>query len=740
MLDFTLDYVAILVRWLHLIAGIAWIGASFYFVWLDNHIEAPDPPDERVAGELWAVHGGGFYNSRKYVVSPPRLPERLHWFKWEAYWTWISGFTLFVLIYFAHPREYLISPDRPGLAAGWAIAISVALMLAAWVVYDLVCRSPLARDGRVLGTLVVVVVGLLGWGLSEIYSGRGVFIQIGAMIGTIMVANVAEVIIPGQRRMVAAMTAGTAPDPEDGRRGKQRSVHNNYLTLPVLLLMLSNHWASAYSDARPWLVLALVTAAGMLIRHFVNLRHKGRIVVALPIAALVLLGALGVYLAPRDDPAPGRGGRIRRDRADHRPAVCRMPRGRADPAGVLGGTRRGAPRHAGRDRHQRPAGLRSGRARHGHATRQPDRDDRRRAGARWALGPERRRGPLMEPTLIPTSLPEALELRAAHPGAVLIAGGTDLMVEMNFDQIRPERMIDLTRVAELTTWERRGARIRLGAGVDYTRIVRELHAELPALAIASRTVGSLQIRNRGTVGGNLGTASPAGDALPPLVATDASVELASVRGTRSMRVVDFLTGVKRNALAPDELIVAIDLPVARGPQQFSKVGTRNAMVIAVCSFALAIDAEARTIGTGIGSAAPGIPSADAAEQHLRGVLDERGLWERPGPLTDAETTRFGELVAAAAKPIDDVRGTAAYRLHALAVLARRTLDVGVGPTPRGSPRMRITMSVNGERLEVDGALGGREPPLRPSRATRPAGVQERVRAGRVRLVQRLPRW
>lgn len=279
----------------------------------------------------------------------------------------------------------------------------------------------------------------------------------------------------------------------------------------------------------------------------------------------------------------------------------------------------------------------------------------------------------MEVTLIPTSLSEALEMLAAYPDAVPIAGGTDLMVELNFDRRRPGRMIDLTRVGELSVHSRNGGTLRLGAGVTYTRIVDELHAAAPGLALASRTVGSPQIRNRGTVGGNLGTASPAGDALPPLVATHATVQLASLRGARSVAAADFCRAPKQNVREPDELIVAVDMPVAPGPQQFAKVGVRNAMVIAVCSFAIAIDVNARTVTTAIGSAAPTIVRAADAESFIAGVLDERGLWDRPAPLGDAELTRFGELVAAAARPIDDVRGSAAYRRHALGVLGQRTL-------------------------------------------------------------------
>ena len=263
-------------------------------------------------------------------------------------------------------------------------------------------------------------------------------------------------------------------------------------------------------------------------------------------------------------------------------------------------------------------------------------------------------------------------MKAAHPEALPIAGGTDVMVEINFDRQRPAAIIDLTRVADLNEWGMDGGFLRIGAGVTYTRIIDELGERLPGLAMASRTVGSPQIRNRGTVGGNLGSASPAGDAHPPLLASDALVELASSSGSRRLPVREFYTGPKRNAMRKDELIGAFLVEPAKGAQQFCKVGTRNAMVIAVCSFAIALDAERRQVGTGIGSAAPTPVTAGEAETFMEGVLDEGGLWDKRAGVEPSALNRFGELVAAAARPIDDVRGTAAYRRHALAVMARRT--------------------------------------------------------------------
>jgi CO/xanthine dehydrogenase FAD-binding subunit len=275
--------------------------------------------------------------------------------------------------------------------------------------------------------------------------------------------------------------------------------------------------------------------------------------------------------------------------------------------------------------------------------------------------------------LRPTSWADALAAKAEHPDAVPIAGGTDVMVELNFDHRRPAALLDLNPVAELTEWTPVGDRLRIGACVPYTRIIDELGARLPGLAMASRTVGSPQIRNRGTVGGNLGTSSPAGDAHPALLAGNAVVEVASVRGTRLIPVAEFYLGVKRNALAPDELVAAVHLPVARGPQQFAKVGTRNAMVIAVCAFGLALDPTEGRVGAAVGAAAPTPRRAVDAEAFLSGELAEHDRWASPDPLPDNVMRRFGDLVAAAATPIDDVRGSAAYRRHALAVLARRTL-------------------------------------------------------------------
>ena len=275
--------------------------------------------------------------------------------------------------------------------------------------------------------------------------------------------------------------------------------------------------------------------------------------------------------------------------------------------------------------------------------------------------------------LQPATWAEALQLKAVHPQAVPIQGGTDVMVELNFDRHRPEFLLDLSRVGEMAQWAPENGHIRLGAGVTYARILTELSDRLPGLAMASRTVGSPQIRNRGTVGGNLGAASPAGDAHPALLAAFAQVEVESVSGLRQIPVAEFYTGVKRNALSPDELIKAVLITPPTGPQQFCKIGTRNAMVISVAAFGLALHPDRKAVGTGIGSAAPTPRRALEAERFLAQSLTDDGLWEFRGALPDATSRRFADLVADAASPIDDVRGTARYRVHSLSVMARRAL-------------------------------------------------------------------
>ena len=275
--------------------------------------------------------------------------------------------------------------------------------------------------------------------------------------------------------------------------------------------------------------------------------------------------------------------------------------------------------------------------------------------------------------LQPLDWREALEAKAAHPEAVPIFGGTDVMVEINFARGRPQATLDLTRIPEIREWGEENGRLCVGAGVTYTRVIAELGYRLPGLAMASRAVGSPQIRNRGTVGGNLGTASPAGDGLPPLYASNAEVEIASTEGVRLVPVSEFIVGPKRNALRENELISAFYITEAEGPQQYSKIGPRNAMVIAVCSFGLALHPKEGKLGACIGSAGPTPIRAGDAEGFIEGMLEEGGLWESRAQIEESALRRFGEMVAAAARPIDDVRGTAEYRRHSVGVLAQRTL-------------------------------------------------------------------
>jgi uncharacterized membrane protein len=279
MSAYWLDWLSLLTRWAHLIVGIAWIGASFYFVWLDNHLDAPTDAalkDKGVAGELWAVHGGGFYNPQKYRLGPPQMPSQLHWFYWEAYSTWLTGFAMLVLVYFLDPALNLLDPARAAPAGFAGVAVALGFIVGGWLVYDGLCRSPLAKAGWMFQAVLALVLAQAAFALCWLFSGRGAFILFGAMLGTMMVANVAMVIIPGQRRMVAAIARGDTPNPVDAQRGKQRSVHNTYFTLPVLLTMISNHYAGITHAAHNALALVLLAAGGAAIRHWFVLRHRAR--------------------------------------------------------------------------------------------------------------------------------------------------------------------------------------------------------------------------------------------------------------------------------------------------------------------------------------------------------------------------------------------------------------------------------------------------------------------------------
>ena len=302
LLPYGLEWANLLVRWLHIITGIAWIGASFYFVWLDNSIRPPAPGSELakkgVSGELWAVHGGGFYNPQKYLVAPAELPRELHWFKWEAYSTWLSGFALLTIAYYFNAQAMMVDKSVADLSSLQAVGVGIAALVIGWVVYDLLCKSPLGKNDKWFGVTIFALLVSAAWALTHVLSGRAAYIHIGAMIGTIMVANVAMVIIPGQRKMVQAMSVGSLPDPQYGIKAKQRSVHNNYFTLPVLFIMISNHYAMTYQHRQAWVVLAFIMAAGVFIRHFFNLRHKGRVEWRYPAIGVALLLAVAVAIAP----------------------------------------------------------------------------------------------------------------------------------------------------------------------------------------------------------------------------------------------------------------------------------------------------------------------------------------------------------------------------------------------------------------------------------------------------------
>ncbi|MBL9203404.1 MAG: urate hydroxylase PuuD [Opitutaceae bacterium] len=343
-----IEFLSLLLRWLHLIAGIAWIGSSFYFIWLDNSLEPPpegsDAKKKGVSGELWAVHGGGFYNPQKYAVAPASLPERLHWFKWEAYTTWLSGTALLVVVYWLRAQTMMIDGGVAVLTPWQAIGIGAASMAGSWLIYDALCRSPVGKREGALGVVVFGLLTLLAWGLHQWLGGRAAFMHVGTAMGTIMVANVFFVIIPGQKKMVEAMRAGGLPDPIHGIRGKQRSVHNNYFTLPVLFIMISNHYASTYGHPHAWAILVLMMAAGVSIRHFFNRRHKGVLAWQWPVLGAVLLGAVAWWTAPRAIALPPVEGVVNFERVRgiigerclncHAPAPT-FPGLAAPPAGVL---------------------------------------------------------------------------------------------------------------------------------------------------------------------------------------------------------------------------------------------------------------------------------------------------------------------------------------------------------------------------------------------------------------------
>jgi uncharacterized membrane protein len=305
--SYATDWLNLLGRWLHVIAGIVWIGSSFYFIALDNHLRPPKESrdaDEGIGGEAWEIHGGGFYAIKKYLVAPRVLPETLHWFKWEAYTTWLSGFGLMIVLYYLNAHTYLIDPSVADLSTGEAVAISVGLLAAAWIVYDLLCRV-LASRPFVLAAVLLGLITFAAWGIGHLFSGRAMYLQVGAMIGTMMVGNVFFVIIPAHWELVRAKQAGRDPDPAANERAKLRSVHNNYLTLPVVFTMLSNHFPFTYGHSYAWLILVVLLVIGAWVRHFFNLRHLGRTVWWIPTSAAIAIAVLAILIRPQNESAAG---------------------------------------------------------------------------------------------------------------------------------------------------------------------------------------------------------------------------------------------------------------------------------------------------------------------------------------------------------------------------------------------------------------------------------------------------
>lgn len=291
------EWLNLAVRWVHMITGIAWIGASFYFIWLENHLDRRNPK-EGLSGDLWAIHGGGIYHLTKYKLAPPEMPEELHWFKWEAYATFLSGFTLLAVVYYLNAQLYLVAPGSD-LSSAAAIGISVGSLIAGWFIYTTLCDSPLGKKPALLGLVLFVLLIAAAWGFTQVFSGRAAFIHIGAIIGTIMVGNVFFIIMPAQSDLVGAIEAGREPDPALPAKGLLRSRHNNYFTLPVLFIMISNHFPSTYSFEYNWAILAGLAVLSVLVRHYFNTRHESqKFVWTLPAAALGMI-ALAFVTAPK---------------------------------------------------------------------------------------------------------------------------------------------------------------------------------------------------------------------------------------------------------------------------------------------------------------------------------------------------------------------------------------------------------------------------------------------------------
>jgi uncharacterized membrane protein len=304
-----MEWLNLSVRWVHMITGVAWIGASFYFVWLENNLNRVNPKDG-LAGDLWAIHGGGIYHLEKYKLAPPTMPDNLHWFKWEAYFTWMSGIALLCVVFYANPTLYLLAPGS-SLSGPEGVLLGLGSLLAGWFIYSFLCDSALGKRPALLGLILFVLLIAAAYGFSKVFSGRGAYLHVGAVIGTIMVGNVFRIIMPAQRALVAAIAENRTPDPALPAKGLLRSRHNNYFTLPVLFIMISNHFPSTYGSQYNWLILAGIAVAAVLVRHYFNTRHNSqKYAWTLPVGALAMIclayvtGPKPVATAPEVAKAP----------------------------------------------------------------------------------------------------------------------------------------------------------------------------------------------------------------------------------------------------------------------------------------------------------------------------------------------------------------------------------------------------------------------------------------------------
>lgn len=298
---YLLEWASLFFRWFHVIAGIAWIGASFYFVWLDNSLENPPQwkKDKGIGGDLWAIHGGGFYEVAKYKLGPEKMPENLHWFKWEAYTTWLTGMTMLWIVYYIGAESYLIDSSRLEMTQWQAIALGMGFIAVGFAVYEILVKTPLRHNGKAFGLVLFSFLVFMAWFASEVFSPRGAFIHVGALIGTIMAGNVFLGIMPSQRALVEAVQRGEAPDPKYGAFAKLRSTHNNYFTLPLIFIMISNHYPMTYSHEESWLVLSAICFILAFARHFFNLRHRGEFKPSILVIAAIMMAGVAVWIAPK---------------------------------------------------------------------------------------------------------------------------------------------------------------------------------------------------------------------------------------------------------------------------------------------------------------------------------------------------------------------------------------------------------------------------------------------------------